>query len=163
MLTRRFSSQNDPIFPDIVRTSGDRAMCVATIPQVFLGRAIAPEHIISVFREFQDTPAVLDWKTFNLGVDECLIADRLFHMLGAANRLSLIGQIDAEGHARVWNGRKTKDYQFVIGHWQTDEQFGHYTLFDANGVELYDPWDPAFAGREINKKRVIRKLVYRVV
>lgn len=153
------TNKNNP-YP--IQRWGCRTMALLAIPQLTMQRPLKWWEVCGLYGEVaKDRAIVVDPEQCLMGSDEHKLINDAFVLMGSKKTARQIGYVDELGVARDWGDRPTDDYQFVIQHWQTNGRDGHFTIVDRAGNE-FDPHDPKEAGYTINKKKVVRKLIYRV-
>ena len=141
--------QTDHEFPYEVNRYGCRAFVLMAIPQFVTGRCLTVEQVLNIIAHGRVTDGVLVSETMHTGTEEHHLINWAFEALGDGRTGRQVGW-DAE-HIT------TREWQYMIGHWETAGEDGHFTLFDRGQKELYDPSrDP------IDKRRVVRRLLYAI-
>jgi hypothetical protein len=147
-------------------------MSLIAVPQLRLDLPLLPEEVLDIYLEAGQHPNVMldnvrdergAWLYCKMGRDEHKVINHAFRLLGHHKwQGAQVGELLPErpvywGWVTVW------EYQYVLAKWQTASggPDGHWTVFDAEGRELYDPWDAALAGRAIEKRRIVQRLLYR--
>lgn len=160
-------TQTNPDMDPVTRRFGCRVTSLLAIPQHYLGLILAPEQGMEIIEEGRKNPDVIG-ANCRAGTDEHLLINHAFRVLGRPDlRGRQVGRFKGE-NVMFWNARSP--YQYIIGHWVTFGPDGHWTLFDHNGIEIFDPWNPKEAvgidGLEnhyvIRKRLVDKRLLYRV-
>lgn len=150
-----------------IRRYGCRVMSLLAIPQVYIEKALTLEQVQEVIEEGKKDPSVISHHA-TAGKNEHLLIDHVFRLLGRPDLHGRqVGRLKGED-VIFWNN--PGPYQYIIGHWVTLGIDGHWTLFDHEGIEIYDPWNPEEAvgidGLEdhyvIRKRLVDKRLLYRV-
>ena len=144
--------QTDPRLSAAVNRYGCRAMCLLAIPQYVAGRALSAEQVADILARGRHVDNVIISDKVRTGAAEHWLINEAFRLLGVDRRGRQVGWTDAHVDSVAW--------QYMISHWATGGPDGHFTLMDRGQNELYDPHDPAQAGYEIDKRQIIRKLVY---
>ena len=159
--------QTNPDFPQEIRRYGCRLMSMLAIPQLYAKRPLSREQIMAIFRVGKSDPTVIG-ENCCTGKKEHLLMQHAFALLGMQHyRARQVGRFKGE-NVIFWNAKQP--YQYIVGHWVTCGPDGHWTLFDHEGFELYDPWDRSEAAGiggledyyEIRKRVVDKRLIYRV-
>ena len=144
--------QTDPRFPWGVRRYGCRVMCLLAIPQFIAGKCLTDGEINAIIDRGRNTEHVIKTDTMLAGRDEHKLIDWGFETLGVKRRGRQVGWKPVHLDTREW--------EYMIVHWETAGPDGHYTLHDKRGEMIYDPHDPMQAGYEIEFRRVARQLLY---
>ncbi|AFG37622.1 hypothetical protein [Spirochaeta africana] len=146
--------QTDPRLPWEVNRYGCRVMSLIAIPQFVTGKALTIEQVTALLERGRREPDVIVNDLMRAGSGEHWLIDQAFQLLGSDRRGRQVG----------WNPEhvQTVPWEYMIAHWQTDGADGHFTLHDRREVEIYDPHNPEQAGSEINKHRIIRRLLYSI-
>lgn len=164
--------QNDPVFPECIRRFGCRFFDLLAIPQLHVGTVLTTEQILEVYRRGVSTglggPGRLDNEGVmnadcRMGTDEHLVMTWAFRMLDQPRmRACQVGKI-VNGLPVFWHG-KPVPWQYIIGHWDTGTDDGHWTLRDRDDVEIYDSWEPAFSQTQhvVRKVHCDKRLIYQV-
>lgn len=159
--------QTNPAFPQEIRRYGCRFMSLLAIPQLAAKRTMNIEQVMAVFHVGKTDPLVLG-ENCRTGKNEHLLMRHAFTLLGLSTFYARqVGRMKGENPV-YWNARVP--FQYMVGHWVTCGPDGHWTLFDHEGFELYDPWNReeaiGVAGLEdlyeIRKRVVDKRLLYRV-
>lgn len=159
--------QTNPNFPQEVRRYGCRFMSMLAIPQLTAKCPLSIEQVMAIFRVGKSDPLVIG-ENCRTGKHEHLLMQHAFALLGMPTfRARQVGRMKGEDIV-YWNAKV--DYQYIVAHWVTCGPDGHWTLFDHEGLEVYDPWDRSeavgIAGLEdlydIRKRVVDKRLIYRV-
>ena len=146
---------------------GCRFMSLLAIPQVYTGDKLSPTDINGIFLECSDIKRTdPKWFAVKLENAECgsgehEIINAGFRLLDSDATGVQVGYIDSNGLFHPWFG-KDVDYDFVICHWITGGPDGHWTLWNKDMEEIYDPWDAKDMGYEIKKVTVDKRYAYRV-
>lgn len=146
----------DPVFSAAVNRYGCRVFTLLAIPQFVVGRCLTAKDIKLIIADGERVPTVIrtdDRYTLRTGREEHILINDSFAKLLSNRKGRQVGWNDSHIITRPW--------EFMIAQWETDGPDGHFTLFDRGQKEIYDPHDPKQAGYEINKKRIIRRLIYR--
>lgn len=144
--------QTDHHLPRSVNRYGCRVMCLLAIPQFVVGRSLSVLAVESILLHALEDPDVVgnDW---HAGSKEHWFINEGFKRLGSSRQGRQVGWTEEQVITAGW--------EYMLVHWKTDGMDGHYTLFDKRQVEIYDPHSPFQAGYEVNKKSILRRLVYR--
>ena len=143
----------DPLFSAAVNRYGCRVFVLLAIPQVVMGRCLSASDIHEIIELGRAVPDVIINDKLKCGIDEHKLINWGFNELNSNRRGRQVGW-DLEHVTSRW-------WEYMMAHWETDGPDGHVTLFDRAQKEIYDPHDPEQAGYEINKKRIVRRLLYR--
>jgi len=96
-----------------------------------------------------------------MGPHEHKVISHSFRLLGHPEwRGAQVGEL-VDGRALWWAWVTVWEYHYVLAGWETAGGRGHWTVFDPQGRELYDPWDAKLAGYAIEKRRIRQRLLYR--
>ena len=144
--------QTDKHLPPSFNRYGCRVMCLLAIPQIVLGESISALGIQSILLHSLEDPDIVgdDWAA---GVKEHWFINEGFKRLGSSRLGRQVGWTEEQVISTEW--------EYMIVHWKTDGPDGHFTLFDRRQEEIYDPHDPFQAGYKVNKKSILKRLVYR--
>lgn len=145
--------QTDPRLTAMHNRYGCRLMCLIAIPQYVTGRALTVEQILDITERGKDVEGAIVSDTLITGRAEDWLINEAFKLLGSGRRGIQVGWNAAHLFSRKW--------EYMIGHWRTRGDDGHFTLFDRRQVEIYDPHNPAQAGYTIDKQDIQRRLMYR--
>ena len=140
--------QTDHDLPWPVRRYGCRAMTLLAIPQFVTGKCLTIDQVKSLLDRGRETPRVIVSDKMMCGPDEHLLINWAFMLLGVNRRGRQVGWLPEH--------KTTVQWEYMIKHWRTDGQDGHFTLHDRNGVLLYDPHEPPLPMYAVN-----RELYYR--
>jgi len=143
--------QTDPDLGPVVNRYGCRVMCLLAIPQFIAGKCLTHDQVRTILDLGQAADGVIG-ENMRTGTQEHELINMGFRLLGIQRNGRQVGWEPEHLINRTW--------QYMIVHWQTDGADGHFTLFDRAQKEIYDPHDPVQAGYEINKKRIVRRLLY---
>lgn len=155
-----FIKQTDPGLPGEFHRYGCRYMCLYTIPQIFAGLQISDKDCLADYIRLKKNPEIVGIDMLT-GLKEHLIISTAFDRLRYPYRGAQIGVIE-DGKTTKWGWAKNYKVTYKLLHWATNGADGHYTIAAPNGIELYDPHDPVEAGYAIDKKHIIRELLYSV-
>ncbi len=159
--------QTNPEFPQEIRRYGCRFMSMIAIPQLYWHRPLIHSQVMAIFRMGKTDPNIIG-ENCRTGKDEHLLIDHAFRLLDhPAMHCRQVGRKKGDNDV-FWNSRQP--YQYMVCRWATIGPDGHWTLFDHDGLEIYDPWDSCEAvgivGIEdryvIRKREVDKRLLYRV-
>ena len=159
--------QTNPAFPQEVRRYGCRFMSMLAIPQLYLGKPLDVSQVMAIYHVGKSDPLVIG-ENCRTGKNEHILMQHALALLGRPElRCRQVGKIKGETVV-FWNS--SNPYQYIVGHWVTLGLDGHWTLFDPNGIEVYDPWEPREVkgidgledGYVIRKQVVDKRLLYRV-
>ncbi len=160
--------QTNPEFPQEIRRYGCRFMSMIAIPQLAAGRALDVSRIMTIFLVGKREPNIIG-ENCRTGIGEHLLMEHAFRLLDHPTmRCRQVGRKKGDNDI-FWNIRQP--YQYMVCRWATIGPDGHWTLFDHDGFEIYDPWDSCEAvgitGLEdhyvIRKREVDKRLLYRVL
>ncbi len=168
--TSSILKQNTPgLFPEHIKRFGCRAFSLLAIPQIHTGKRFNCDQIIDLIYRAMHYPGEMKGSSWTGILGPCLEAGQqerillrwAFELLERpALRCIQVGRVKA-GRCVWWNHRVP--YQYIIGHWDTGHDDGHWTLRDRDGVEIYDPWDPYSSPYTLMKKTITDKqLLYYV-
>ena len=145
--------QTDPRLPYPINRYGCRVMVLLAIPQVIVGECLSVEQVLDITEKGREFPGAIVNDRMKTGAEENRLIDWAFEALGSNRHGRQVG----------WNPEHIIDrtWQYMICHWETAGPDGHYTLFDRAQKEIYDPHDPKQAGYEIDKRKIVRKLLYK--
>ena len=143
----------DPRFPTPINRYGCRVFTLLAIPQFVTGECLSVEQILEITEQGRAFPGAIVNDNMRTGAEENRLIDWAFTALGS----------DRHGRQVGWNPEHIIDrtWQYMICHWETAGEDGHFTLFDRQQKEIYDPHDPAQAGYDIDKRKIVRRLLYR--
>lgn len=151
-MIKNIIKQTDPRLPKSVQRYGCRVMCLLAIPQIVSRTALSIHAVESILLHAAEDPDIAgkNWRT---GSREHWLIEEVFRRLG----------VKRKGRQVAWNDDMLESvpWEYMITHWRTRGPDGHFTLFDRGGIEIYDPHEPAQAGRNIEKIDIIKRLGYR--
>lgn len=139
--------QTDPKFNYAVNRYGCRAFVLMAIPQFVEGKCLDSEQILNIIAHGRVTDEVIVNEIMKCGKQEHLLIDWAFEELGSARHGRQVGW-SPEHVAR-------SNWEYMILHWETFGDDGHFTLADRGQKEIYDPSRDA-----IDKRRIVRRLMY---
>jgi hypothetical protein len=146
--------QTDKDFPVAFNRWACRFFSLIGIAQVQAGKALTPAQILEIDYVKAGPGIISPDMVTGSGEDELI--NEAFLLLGyPAWKGMQVGRMKGDTPV-FWNG--AVEWQYMICHWDTGGPDGHWTLFDAAGNEIYDPW----GGAPLNKKVVDKRLLYRV-
>ncbi len=146
--------QTDPHFHYEVNRYGCRVFALIAIPQFVVGRCLDHEQVLNIIAHGRATDGVIVTETMRTGAEEHHLINWAFEALGDKRTARQVGWDPEHLTTRTW--------EYMIGHWETAGADGHFTLFDRGQKELYDPHNAAQAGYAIDKRRVVRRLLYAI-
>jgi len=144
--------QTDPRFSPTINRYGCRVFTLLAIPQFIAGRCLSVKQIKDIIEQGQIQRYVIVNAQMLCGADEHWLINEGFRAL----------KIRRAGRQVGWDPEhiKTRRWQYMIAHWETAGPDGHYTLFDRGQKEIYDPHDSRQAGYTIDKRQIVRRLLY---
>ncbi len=151
-VTAQIVYQTDKRLSAAMNRYGCRVRCLQAIAEFVAGRALTPEQIMAMVEAGRGIPGVIVDDNMTCGTFEHWLINESFKALSSARIGRQVG----------WNPEHltTKEWQYMIGHWRTNGQDGHFTLFDRAQIEIFDPHDAAQAGYTVNKRSISRRLLY---
>ena len=151
----RIPKQNGGEYEEPWASYGCRALCLAAIAQVHVGRTIHPRTLQQALDELSVDDSVVDGETAATGRNEHEIIRRAFELVGSTKRGRQVGVRNADGSG--WQAEAEHDYQIV--QFPTSGSVGtHFVLCDNESRVLYDPWE----GDDLITGEPRRWLLYRV-
>ena len=159
--------QTNPYFPQEVRRYGCRFLTMLAIPQLYFQRALDVPQIMGIFRLGKSDPTVISENCHTERNEHFLMQYALAVLSKPTYRCRQVGRM--KGPEVVW-WNVVSSFQYMVCHWSTIGLDGHWTLFEKDGIEIYDPWDAEQAvgieGLEdhyrIRKQVVDKRLLYRI-
>ncbi len=144
--------QTDPAFDYAVNRYACRVFVLLGIPQFIVGACLTVEQILNIIAHGRATQDVITTETMMCGMDEHRLINWGFEALGSARTGRQVG----------WNPEHVirDNWQYMILHWETAGADGHFTLADRAQKEIYDPHNAAQAGYSIDKRKIVRRLMY---
>lgn len=143
----------DPAFPYPLNRYGCRVFVLLAIPQFVAGKCLTVEQILEITERGRKTDGVIVSDRMRTAGEEHLLINWGFEALGSNRHGRQVGWDPSHIIDKVW--------QYMVPHWETAGEDGHFTLFDRGQNEIYDPHDPQQAGYEIDKRKIVRRLLYR--
>lgn len=142
----------DPAFPHEANRYGCRVFVLLAIPQFVVGRCLSSEQILNLIAHGRVTDGVIISETMRTGAEEHHLIDWAFEALGS----------DRHGRQVGWSPEHVvrSNWQYMMRHWETAGDDGHYDLADRGQKLLYDPHNIAQAGYSIDKRKIVRRLTY---
>jgi hypothetical protein len=144
--------QTDPRFSPAINRYGCRVFALLAIPQFVAGKCLSVRQIIDITERGRAQRYVIVNDNMMCGADEHWLINEGFRVLGVLRAGRQVG----------WDSEhiKLRKWQYMIAHWETAGDDGHFTLFDRGQKEIYDPHDPRQADYAIDKRKITRRLLY---
>ena len=142
----------DPRFTPAINRYGCRVFVLLAIPQFVVGKCLSVAQVLDIIERGRQVPYVIVTDTMMCGADEHWLINEAFRVLG----------VQRVGRQVGWEPKHIigREWQYMVGHWATAGADGHFTLFDRGQKEIYDPHDAEQAGYKIDKRRIVRRLLY---
>ena len=142
----------DPRFTPEINRYGCRVFTLLAIPQFVAGKCLSVKQILDIVERAREVPYVIVTDTMRCGADEHWLINEGFRALGVRRAGRQVG----------WEPEHilTREWEYMIRHWETAGADGHFTLFDRGQKEIYDPHNADQAGYKIEKRRITRRLLY---
>lgn len=147
--------QNEAGLPDAVRAYGCKYRCLRSIAEFTEKRMLSTYDILTIYESFarKNNPKIMN-KNCACGEEEHLIINNAFYRLrlDETRTARMVGSKDDKG--KTWGEQKG---DFVMYHWNSETDNGHFTLADSQGNEIFDPWKG-----KIKKEGLKKTLYYKV-
>lgn len=145
--------QTDPRLTPEMNRYGCRVRVLMAIPEFIVGTALTADQINDIVDRGRRIEEVIVNDQMRAGRSEHWLINESFRALGSPRMGRQVGWTSEHVMSKQW--------EYMISHWETGGPDGHFTLFDRRQSEIFDPHNPMQAdGYVINKKRIARRLVY---